>query len=63
MRFSNGVRPCPCGSGLDSTWKKDARGIPLARTCAECHRTKMARYRPSVLTNQNYAADEPIEES
>ena len=56
------ARPCPCGSGLDSYWNNDARGIPLCRTCNKCHKTKMARYRPEVLTNSQYEADEPIEE-
>lgn len=55
-------RPCPCGSGKDSYWQHDARGIPLCRTCDKCHATKMAGYRPEVLTNSNYECDEPIEE-
>jgi hypothetical protein len=53
--------PCPCGSGRQSVWQHDARGIPLCRTCAVCHQSKMARYRRDVLTNPNYEADEPIE--
>jgi len=53
---------CPCGSGLPSRWQHDARGIELCRTCAKCHKEKMARYRPDVLTDPNYPADEPIEE-
>jgi 7-cyano-7-deazaguanine synthase in queuosine biosynthesis len=55
------VRPCPCGSGKDSTWACDARGIELCRTCASCHKRQMKRYRPDVLTDSNYWADEPIE--
>jgi hypothetical protein len=55
-------RPCDCGSGLDSSWACDARGIELRRTCLKCHRTRMAIYRPDVLTNPAYLADEPIEE-
>ena len=58
----NETRPCPCGSGRDSRWQFDARGIELCRTCSKCHRERMARYRPEVLTNANYEADEPIEE-
>jgi hypothetical protein len=54
-------RPCPCGSGYQSRWQFDARGIELCRTCDACHNDKMARYRPDVLTNSNYWADEPIE--
>lgn len=54
-------RACPCGSGLESSWENDARGIPLCRTCDKCHAEKMARYRPEVLTNSRYYADEAIE--
>lgn len=59
---SNKARPCPCGSGLDSYWNHDARGIPLCRTCEQCHQRKMAGYRREVLTNPNYDCDEQIEE-
>ena len=55
-------RACPCGSGRESFWQNDARGIPLCRTCAKCHKEKMSRYRPDVLTDSNYWADEAIEE-
>lgn len=54
-------RPCPCGSGLSSSWQNDARGIPLCRTCDKCHDEKMSGYRPEVLTNSQYEADEAIE--
>ena len=56
------IRPCPCGSGKPSTWNYDARGIPLCRTCLECHITKLKTYRQDVLTDPNYWADEQIEE-
>jgi hypothetical protein len=55
-------RPCPCGSGLESEWQYDARGIELCRTCPKCHKEKMKKYRPDVLTDRNYWADEAIEE-
>jgi hypothetical protein len=55
------TRPCPCGSGLGSWWAKDARGIELARVCEKCERGKLARYRPEVLTDSQYEADERIE--
>jgi hypothetical protein len=55
------ARPCPCGSGKDSYWQKDARGIELCRTCPDCHAKKMAGYRNDVLTDPNYYADEAIE--
>jgi hypothetical protein len=41
----------------------DARGIPLARVCPKCRAEKLSHYRPDVLTNSNYEADEPIEEA
>lgn len=56
------MRLCPCGSGNDSYWKNDARGIPLARVCPSCIEEKMSHYRPEVLTDSNYECDEPIEE-
>lgn len=56
------LTPCSCGSGLLSRWAKDARGIELCRTCDKCHAEKMTRYRPDVLTDPNYPAEEPIEE-
>jgi hypothetical protein len=55
------MRVCPCGSGESSWWESDARGIPLARVCVECRDKKLSKYRPEVLTNSNYYADEPIE--
>lgn len=55
------MKLCSCGSGLTSWWMYDARGIPLARVCLECKYEKLSRYRPEVLTNSNYYADEPIE--
>lgn len=59
--MSTRARPCPCGSGLDSYWNHDARGIPLCRTCERCHRAKMSRYRPDVLTDSQYETDEQID--
>jgi len=53
--------PCPCGSGRDSWWAYDARGIPLARVCVICLKEKMARYRPEVLTDPSYDCDEVVE--
>lgn len=54
-------RPCTCGSGKLSYWRKDARGIPLCRTCDDCHEKRMAGYRPDVLTDPNYWTDEPVD--
>ena len=55
------MKPCPCGSGKNSWWESDARGIPLARVCVECRDAKLRKYRPEVLTNSNYHTDEPVE--
>jgi hypothetical protein len=54
-------RPCPCGSGQESWWENDARGIPLARVCVKCRRDKLKGFRSDVLHNPRYVADEPIE--
>ena len=48
--------------GDGSWWAKDARGIELCRVCEKCETNKLARYRPDVLTDSQYLADEPIEE-
>jgi hypothetical protein len=47
--------------GDGSWWARDARGIELCRVCAECEVERLSRYRPEVLTNPNYEANEPIE--
>ena len=39
----------------------DARGIYLTKVCDKCRKHKLAKYRPAVLTNPGYHADEPIE--
>lgn len=56
------LHPCGCGSGLESEWEYDARGIELCRCCDRCKEVKLAGFRPDVLDNPNYEADEPIEE-
>jgi hypothetical protein len=45
-----------------SYWVNDARGIPLARVCEKCRKAKLAKYRPEVLSDSDYYADEPIDE-
>jgi len=47
--------------GDGSWWECDARGIPLARVCFDCIKDKLKGFRPEVLTNPNYEADEAIE--
>ena len=56
------TRPCPCGSGLESEAEYDARGIYLTRVCDRCRAEKLSHFRPEVLSDPNYEADEPIEE-
>lgn len=56
------VRTCDCGSGKEKFPQADARAIFLCYTCDDCHKTKMKRYRPDVLTDSNYWHDEPIDE-
>ncbi len=53
-------KPCSCGSGEMSKWEFDARGIPLTRCCSECRDTKLNKYRPEVLSDPNYVANEDI---
>jgi len=54
------MRPCPCGSGCNSWWMNDAKGIPLARVCEKCEETKRATYNPAVFDGSRY--DQEIEE-
>ena len=56
------MKECKCGSGLESWWEHDARGIPLCRVCSKCKKEKLAKYRQDVLSDANYWSDEPIEE-
>lgn len=56
------MTPCPrCGADEWARVEHDARGIPLGYACARCRDELLARYRPDVLTDPNYPADEPIE--
>ena len=55
------MRECNCGSGKRSWWENDARGIALARVCEECVAERLAPFRPEVLTDPGYLADEPID--
>lgn len=34
----------------DGYWMHDAQGIPLVKACGRCERTKLAGYRPEILT-------------
>ena len=54
---------CSCGSGEFAYWEHDARGIELAKVCDKCRDDVLAKYRPDVLADPNYWADEPIDEA
>lgn len=57
------IRPCPCGSGEDSQWQLDGRGIALCRTCKKCHEVQMKKYNPTILEYYTQDdVDEQIEE-
>lgn len=55
------MKTCSCGSGLARKEHKDARGIFLTFACLKCEKVKLAVYRPEVLTDPNYWADEDID--
>lgn len=47
---------------FDETWEEhDARGIYLGRVCSKCVKGFLARFRPEVLRDPGYEADEQIE--
>jgi len=56
------MRECKCGSGLEKEAQYDARGIFLFYGCSQCVKLKLSKFRPDVLHNPNYIADEAIEE-
>lgn len=54
---------CSCGSGKQSRWEYDGKGIPLCRACPDCRAEKLAKFRPKILTGYTQAdVNEPIEE-
>lgn len=55
------LEKCPCGSGMEAFLEVDARNIPLGYMCDSCKKEKLSHFRPDVLSNPNYWADEPIE--
>lgn len=55
------LQECPCDSGEWPEAMHDARGIFLCYCCGKCRAKAMAKYRPDVLTDSNYWADEEIE--
>jgi len=56
-----GAIDCSYHKPGDGSWlEHDARGIPLCRVCEKCKATKLAKYRPDVLTDKEYWHDEPL---
>ena len=52
---------CRLDPDVDYSWDEyDARGIYLSRVCDKCEKAKLSQYRPEVLSNANYWADEEI---
>jgi len=46
----------------EETWAEyDARGYYLTRVCPCCVKQKLSKYRPKVLNDHSYSADEPFE--
>lgn len=62
MKHYPDLNKCYCGSGLRAPERLDARGIFLNYSCDKCWPEKKKQYRPEVLDDPNYYADEPIEE-
>lgn len=52
------LQQCPCGSGEYPDAQHDARGIFLCYTCVRCEDQKLSGYRPDVLTDSQYEADD-----
>ena len=55
------LEKCHCGSGLEAYLEEDARGIFIGYMCTTCKAERLKGYRPEVLNDPNYEADEPIE--
>lgn len=54
--------PRTCRHPDGSWWVNDAQGIPLCRVCDRCKDTKLASYRPEILTGYDQTdVDEPID--
>lgn len=54
-------RRCFCGSGEYQEAEYDARGILLTYARSKCRKERLSHFRPEVLSDPNYEADEPIE--
>jgi len=47
-------KPCTCGSGKQSVWILDARGIPVGRACIDCEEKLKAKFRPEIFSDPDY---------
>jgi len=47
-----------CGRDVEAPQRLDARGIFLTYACDACWRNERRSYRPEVLTDPQYAADD-----
>lgn len=56
------AKTCPCGSGHYRSELYDARGIFCTFFCSDCEEEKRARYRPEVLSDPAYWADEDFDD-
>ncbi len=56
------IQKCKCGSGLDSVWYYDARGIELERACEKCWPKEKKKWRKDVLEDPNYETIEDIDD-
>jgi hypothetical protein len=50
-----------CDRDVQAPQRMDARGIFITYACDECWPEIAKQYRPEVLTDSQYEADEPIE--
>lgn len=55
------MNPCIGGHKSDAYWRYDAKGIPLAKVCKDCVAFKLSKFRPEVINDANYWADEVID--
>jgi hypothetical protein len=61
LPWTHRFQRCSCGSDVEPEKIYDARGIYLTRACPRCQPEKLSRFRPEVLTNPRYEADEDID--
>jgi hypothetical protein len=52
---------CACGSEKPRYDLTDARGIFCCYVCDDCEESRKARYRPEIFEDDDYYADESID--